>query len=320
MAAFASNNSYYIDETSRAYMNARDKANKEKELLDKKKADYDKAALDYGYYTTTVNDYEAAQEAAIEGNYALAKEILLDKGQIYGQYADTVDAETARVLDALYEEAVDAGLKADETKRNFEAGVKGYTKEMVEEAEKGYKEALDAYATARTDAESVGEDFGDGMAKGMENKRSTLIGKVKSIVKAIIKASRDESDTHSPSRKMIDVFEDVGDGAVVGLENKTKDILSTARDQVGSLLDVYTGEADNGQSIYRGVQQAGVRKYNQMQERAASDTAGKLDKILAALEKGQILAIDGETLIGATADKMNEALGQRRILAARGAI
>lgn len=46
----------------------------------------------------------------------------------------------------------------------------------------------------------------------------------------------------------------------------------------------------------------------------------KLDKILAAIERGQVLTIDGDALVGATADRYDSTLGQRRALAARGAL
>jgi tRNA U34 2-thiouridine synthase MnmA/TrmU len=46
----------------------------------------------------------------------------------------------------------------------------------------------------------------------------------------------------------------------------------------------------------------------------------QLDKILAAIERGQILTIDGKALVGATAGNMDNTLGQRRALAARGAL
>jgi RNase P/RNase MRP subunit p29 len=46
----------------------------------------------------------------------------------------------------------------------------------------------------------------------------------------------------------------------------------------------------------------------------------KLDRILEAIEKGQILTIDGNALVGATSNRMDSALGRRRDLAARGAI
>jgi hypothetical protein len=45
----------------------------------------------------------------------------------------------------------------------------------------------------------------------------------------------------------------------------------------------------------------------------------KLDRILAAIEQGQILTIDGQALVGATSGRMDTALGQRRDLIARGA-
>jgi hypothetical protein len=44
----------------------------------------------------------------------------------------------------------------------------------------------------------------------------------------------------------------------------------------------------------------------------------KLDKILAAIEAGQIIAIDGDKLVGATAERMDNALGRSAILAGRG--
>ena len=47
---------------------------------------------------------------------------------------------------------------------------------------------------------------------------------------------------------------------------------------------------------------------------------GKLDKILDAIERGQVLTIDGDALVGATAERTDSALGQRRMLTARGAV
>ena len=46
----------------------------------------------------------------------------------------------------------------------------------------------------------------------------------------------------------------------------------------------------------------------------------KLDRILVAIEKGQILTIDSKALIGATAAGSDNTLGQRRALVARGAL
>ena len=84
----------------------------------------------------------------------------------------------------------------------------------------------------------------------------------------------------------------------------------------GQILDAASGEMDGMTMGYRLAGSAGVNT-------AAASNAGlsdKLDAILAAIERGQILTIDGATFVGATADRYDATLGQKRALAARGAV
>lgn len=292
----------------------------EEATLEEKKTAYDNAAADYGTYSDTIARYEEAQTAVMEGNYDRAVEILSSKGIAIGEYADTVDKKTREAIDALYKEAIDAGLAAKRTKENFEKGVKGYTKEMVSESEKAYEDALGAYADAYNDANGVGKDIGSGMVDGMESKRQSLIGKIRNLVSNIFSAARSEADSHSPSRKMIKVFEDIGEGGVVGLENTTQDIEAAAREQVRDVLDAYSGAADLGQSTYRAISNQATARQTAVAQQAAGDTATKLDRIIKAIEDGKILTIDGDTFVGATANRYDSALGQKRLLTARGAL
>lgn len=290
----------------------------EKGTLDEKKAAREEAAGQYGEYVNTINTYEEAQAAVLAGNTQVAVDLLSKKGGAYVEYSDKVDEETAKVLNTLYQEAIDAGIEAERIKKNFENGVEGYTKQMVQEADESYRKAMDAYATAYADAEGVGEDIGGGMAAGMENERSSLLQKARSLVKGIISAFRKEADSHSPSRKMIAFGEDMGEGAEIGLDEKTDDILKTAKHQVQAMLEVYNGN-DNSAAVQQSL--AAVTSKQQAQAaQAAASSAAQLDKILAAIERGQILTIDGSALVGATAGKMDNTLGQRRALAARGAL
>ena len=293
----------------------------ERNFVTDKKAAWDEASAHYKNLTDTIIDYEAAQEAAMEGNYDKTVDILTDKGQIFGDYAAVVDAETAKVLATLEKEAVDAGIKAEETKKNFEAGVEGYTLGMVREADRGYHDALAAFANAYDDSVPVGEDLTDGVVDGMENKRQSAISKIKSIVSGIIAAARKEADSHSPSRKMMDFGEDVTEGAEVGMKNRTKNLLDTARKQVDDLMGAYSdaGE-DMGQTAFTNVSRQTATREAQAYQTALNGNADKLDKILAAIEKGQILTIDGKQLIGQTAAMYDNELGRRRALAARGAL
>lgn len=214
--------------------------NKEKGILAEKESNYNTALADYGNYSNTIMNYEEAQTAALQGNYDRAVEILKSKSGSYGQYADSVDQSTRDAVDALYKEAIDAGIEADRTKRNFEKGVKGYTKEMVAEAEKGYSDALNEWATAYDNAHTVGTDLGGGLKAGMEGTRYGLIQKAKSMVQSIIGAFRKEADSHSPSRKMISFGEDMGEGGAIGLENKTDRMTDVAKEQMGDLMGAYS--------------------------------------------------------------------------------
>lgn len=291
----------------------------EDNLAEKKEA-YDQAAIDYGNYHNTIANYEEAQTAILSGNTDKAVDLLAEKGGAYGNYSSTVDKETAKVLDTLYKEAIDAGIEAQRTKKNFEDGVDGYTKDMVTEADKGYQDALDEFANAYADAESVGEDLGGGLSGGMENKRSSLYSKARSLVSGIISAMRKEADSHSPARKTIDFGEDVGEGAEIGIDNKTDDVKRAATRQASAILDAYNSQEVAGQRALRNVadQQSARQLTGQMA--AAVANGPMLERILAAIEKGQVLLLDGDTLVGGTAGKMDNTLGQRHVLVGRGAL
>lgn len=294
---------------------------KEKGILSEKETAWNESQALYQENVEAINSYELAQSAVLQENYETAIAILSKKGTSYTNFADDVDDATADVLNTLQKEAIDAGIKAEQFKREFERGADGYTKEMVDEAEKGYKDALDEFSSAYADAYDVGEDLGAGMAAGSESKRGSLISKAKSLVNGFIAAARKAADSHSPSRKMIAFGEDLGEGAEIGLENSTKGIVATAKDQMARIMKAYTEPQDvPGQAVYRDIQRRTYQAQAQSYQATAGSTAAKLDKILAAIERGQVLTIDGDQLVGATADRLDTKLGQRRQLAARGAL
>lgn len=318
---YAFNNTWEAQERVEALAEMEEAVEAEKLKLEEKKTAYDDAAAHYAGYTQQIMDYENAQTAVMEGNYQKAVDILAGKGVAYEEFADVVDDETAKVLAKLKQEAIDAGLAAADTKQKFEDGVEGYTEDMVKEAEEGYQAAMDAFGTAYADAVPVGEDLGAGFVDGMENKRQSAISKVKSIVNGIIAAARKAADSHSPSRKMIDFGEDMGEGTEIGLENRTKNLLATARKQVNDLMGTYADAGEDiGQTAFTNVSRQTANREAQAYQSAMNSNADKLDKILKAIEKGQVLTIDGKQLVGHTATMYDNELGRRRALAARGAL
>lgn len=281
---------------------------------------YRQAMADYKDYRNSIKNYEDAEAAALSGNYEKAVEILTSKSAAYVDYSDTVSEETTKVLDTLYKEAVDAGLEAERIKKHFQDGVAGYTASMVEQAETDYEDALAVFANAYADAKMIGEDIGDGLIDGLESKRQEFYDEGESMITGMFSGQRKVSDAHSPSRKAIEITEDIGEGAKIGLENKTEDVQRAATHQAQAVLDAYSQQEINAQQALRNVAEQQSSRYLTDQQAAASANGPMLEKILSAIERGQVIAIDGDILVGATAGKMDSELGLRRTLAARGAV
>lgn len=296
----------------------------EKKQLDEKKAKYDDAQNNYKNYVDTIANYEDAQQAVLEGNYNKAVDLLTKKGLAYNAYSEDVDSATADVLNTLRQEAIDAGLEAERIKENFEKGVEGFTQEMVDEAEQGYKDAMAKFDSAYKDAEGVGQDIGSGLSNGLMSMFGAIASTVSTVVGGIEAVARDTADCHSPSRKMVAFGEDMGEGPIVGIRNKTPAMLQEAQAQIRALMGVYENAGGpTAIAIQRNANVMHAQQQVQQQAQANATAASfgiKLDEILTVLRNGQVLTIDGKTFVGATANQMDRTLGQNRALSARGAM
>lgn len=230
----------YLASLEESMEKSKTKWEKENALLEEKKTAYNDATNHYANCQNTITEYENAAMLIQEGNYEKAIKLLKNKSGAYFEYSSNVSEATQEAIDALYEEMVQAGIYAADTKQGFINGVKGFTIDMVEEAEQGYKDALDKWANAYMDANSIGKDLSNGLADGMESKKTSLISKARTIVSGIISAMRKEADSHSPSRKTIDFGEDMGEGTEIGLINKTDDVIGAAKEQVGGIMQAYS--------------------------------------------------------------------------------
>ena len=105
-------------------------------------------------------------------------------------------------------------------------------------------------------------------------------------------------------------------GMAQGIEASADKPLKAMADLSSDLLD--EADSPNGLTLERQ-----MRHTFAAPEQLTSAQTGmldKLDKILTAIEHGQIITLDGKALVGATAAMTDSALGQRRVLAARGAV
>lgn len=294
---------------------------KQKHIMEEHKKVYDEDVAHYNSLMDTILTYESAQESALKGNYDTAVGLLAKKSEAHKKYTDVVDEETAKVIGDLEEQAIEAGKKAEWTKEQFGKGVAGFGQEMVDSADKKYKEALDKFATAYSDALGVGKEFSQGIADGIKIKDGAVGAAAISQIREAVKAAKKAAEINSPSRvTRREVGAGLGEGNAKGIEDTTPDVEKAAEKQMDAVLNVYRTEEVDAQRALRTVADQQVARQTSVQMSAAATYNGVLDRILAAIEKGQVLTIDGETLVGATALAMDNALGRRRDLAARGAL
>ena len=281
----------------------------EENALAEKQAIYNNAADDYKAYRDTIIGYEDASVAVLEGNYEKAKDILLGKQKDYQDWAGIVDLETARVLDKLYDEAVQAGIEAEKFNKNWNNGTEGMFQPIALGAEEAYGEAMSKFANAYADAMGVGLDLGAGIKDGMESQRQSLLEKAAGMISSAISAMRQAADSHSPSRKTMALSEDMGDGSIIGIEKSTPKVVAAAKKQTDAVIEAYSGEAAFS------VATPSAPRLSSLASGAGSHSPGLsggnvealLTQILHKLDLGVYL--DGKTLVGKLAGQMDTELG-----------
>ncbi len=170
---------------------------------------------------------------------------------------------------------------------------------------------------------SIGGDLVAGLWNGINDKFSWLKSKVKSFASGVLDGIKNAFGVHSPaeSRGGLKTTDYVGEMLDEGLANGLLDNADTPvaamRRVSGSVLGAASAPVD-GLTLSRQLSRPAA--LNVAPAASESGLGAKLDSILAAIERGQVLMLDGDALVGATASKMDNKLGQRRALAARGAV
>ena len=157
---------------------------------------------------------------------------------------------------------------------------------------------------------SIGGDLVKGLWNGIGNKVSWIKSKIGGFTKSVLNSIKSFFGIHSPSTETAWMGDMLDQGLAEGM-------LDNIDAPVKAMKRVTGGVLDAAQNVN------GVQLGSQLQSNFSGGGDGlmtKLDKILTAIERGQVIAIDGDKLVGATADRFDQRLGQRRVLATRGAI
>lgn len=153
----------------------------------------------------------------------------------------------------------------------------------------------------------------EGLIDGMLN--FDIWGAISGIGEAIIDGFKSIFDINSPSRVMAGLGEMLDEGLAVGItENAGAPV--NALDKLSD--DMIEGvEGLSGATMERRM----VHSFNAGTTASTQEgISTKLDRIYQAILSGQVIMLDGKTLVGSTANRYDTELGQRRVLAERGAL
>ena len=163
---------------------------------------------------------------------------------------------------------------------------------------------------------SVGKGLVEGVWKGISNGTKWIKDKIKGWVGDVTKFLKKLFGINSPSKVTTWMGEMLDEGFAVGID-KNADAPLNALDQLSTdMISAASGEGDLTLD----------RRINHTFSAATpvattvDSLSGKLDQIYKAILSGQVIMLDGKTLVGSTADRYDTELGQRRVLAERGAL
>ena len=162
---------------------------------------------------------------------------------------------------------------------------------------------------------TIGKDLVKGLWNGISDMAGWVINKIKGFGESVLSGIKSFFGIKSPSR----VFRDeVGAMLAEGMAEGIEANADAPLDAMAGLSSDLLGEAEslNGLTLERKLQHT----FAEPAVDSGINLMDKLDRILAAIERGQILTIDGKAFIGATADGYDAKMGQRRALVARGAL
>ena len=197
---------------------------------------------------------------------------------------------------------------------------------MVNKAKTGMKNVVTSVTNTLKSlpqkVRDIGKDLVSGLWNGINDKLTWLKNKIKSFTKSVLNSIKSFFGVHSPARssgglKTTDwVGEMLDEGLANGLIGGAGAPIKAMRKVTGGVLGA--AKDIGGIGMERSLQTRSTP--SQAVTAAPAGLGDKLDKILAAIEKGQVIMLDGKTFVGATAPTYDKTLGQRRALAARGAL
>lgn len=190
---------------------------------------------------------------------------------------------------------------------------------------------VDAFRSRFGQIRDVGKQLIEGLWNGIQDMAGWIHSKIVSFGDGILDSLKDFFGIASPSKVMRkQIGHNLGTAIPLGVADGVADEEAVAIDSVQKMADniadtefsarridfanIGASPDDNPLVFERNLREQWYANQPDSQIVIYDPVMmSKLDKILTAVERGQVLLLDGDTLVGGTADRMNNALGMIEI-------
>ena len=199
-------------------------------------AEYDSANSTVAEYYEDMMAYEQAQAALVAGNYDDAIALMTrDTAYKWAHLSENrkISEEERAELQKDYDHAL---FVAENYRKNYEAGMAGYTEDGLKEAEAAAEELGRIWSDAAEDAINCGGNISAGFASGIRNKVQDVDDAAHYVTQTALNRMRNVAQIKSPSKVTTQYGRYMDVGLALGLKDSLGDVLGAAESLIGSVL------------------------------------------------------------------------------------
>lgn len=246
-----------------------------------------------GFYKRT-SDYENAQAELAKGNYEAAIGYLKDDFKNAVDYYKKKQKLTEEEKKDLQEKIRVMESHVKEYKRQYEAGMAGFTKPVLDEMQRQVDEAR-----------LIGENIGKAVADGISAKEKYMRDKASGLVRVGLNSMRSEAKIQSPSKRGRAIGENIGGSVGLGIADAYSSVIKTAEDFTDGVLSAMDDDYET-QTFVTETKDTGLGRFTM------ANVVGLLEEIRDNL--GFDVVLDDGTIVG----RIDRMLGKTALRKARG--
>lgn len=201
---------------------------------------YDTAATDAQLYYDTINAYQSASTAILQGETEKAIDILSSYGSGFQTAASVQKKSIEEQQKILGDQVINTEIAYQTLVNDHKAAWDKMSEEEKKAALEAQKEAKKRADDAKTEFKKVGGNITEGIAEGAEGSSWILDKTMKQIIDKAVSAAKKAADSHSPSRRFRkEVGRMLGLGTALGVEDSTQQVVKSVKNQINAIRAAY---------------------------------------------------------------------------------